>query len=164
MAFNQVPVQGLYGEAHCDADWVLHGWCWNPATPSVRLTAELTIRGVMVRSVLASRFREDLRDRGVGDGYYAFNIIIPQEARPAAAGGGGMHAALSIADANHIFWQINALKLPIPEQMLLDLASHRSAIKAAVEQIAPKPSSPTTNRRHAKLAESVAALRHYAGL
>jgi hypothetical protein len=60
------------GEAQLGADGVLQGWCWNPNRPTERLVLEILINERIVSTFVASRFREDLRDRDIGDGYYGF--------------------------------------------------------------------------------------------
>ncbi len=62
----------LDGEAQLGADGVLQGWCWNPKRPTERLVLEILINERIVSTLVASRFREDLRGRNIGDGYYGF--------------------------------------------------------------------------------------------
>jgi hypothetical protein len=66
---------------------------------------ELLVQGQPVRSVIASRFREDLRERGIGDGYHAFTLILP----PAILTPRRAHAAVRDTTTGKVFWQINAL-------------------------------------------------------
>jgi hypothetical protein len=62
----------LDGEVQLGADGVLQGWCWNPKRPTERLVLEILINERIVSTFVASRFREDLRGRNIGDGYYGF--------------------------------------------------------------------------------------------
>ncbi|WP_297369214.1 hypothetical protein [Acidocella sp.] len=119
----------LFGEAHCDNEGVIHGWCWNPATPTARIRVELLVRGHALRTVIASRFREDLRERGMGDGYHAFSLPLP-----AAVLSGGAPAALRAAESGTIFWQKNALKFQADENLTKAIAQLRQHVaQMAVE-------------------------------
>ncbi len=62
----------LDGDAQLAADGVLQGWCWNPKRPAERLVVEILINERIVSTFVASRFREDLPARNIGDGYYGF--------------------------------------------------------------------------------------------
>src|ERR1700690_3747964 len=62
----------LDGEVQLGADGVLQGWCWNPNRPTERLVLEILIDERIVSTFVASRFREDLGGRNIGDGYYGF--------------------------------------------------------------------------------------------
>src|SRR5476651_579818 len=66
----------LDGEVQLGADGVMQGWCWNPKTPAERLVLEIVIDEKIVSTIVASRFREDLRERNIGDGYYGFIATI----------------------------------------------------------------------------------------
>ena len=58
------------------SDGVLQGWCWNPNRPAERLVVEILINERIVSAFVASRFREDLPGRNIGDGYYGFITTI----------------------------------------------------------------------------------------
>ncbi len=66
----------LDGDAQLAADGVLQGWCWNPKRPTERLVVEILINERIVSTFVASRFREDLPGRNIGDGYYGFITTI----------------------------------------------------------------------------------------
>ncbi|WP_298285536.1 hypothetical protein [Acidocella sp.] len=121
---------GLFGEAHLDLEGVLHGWCWNPSLPRARLTVELIVEGQSSRTVVASRFREDLRERGIGDGYHAFNLPLP----PAVLVD-GKYAALRAAGTKTIFWQINALKLKANPLLASGIATLRQHVAEAADAV-----------------------------
>ncbi len=106
------------GEAHYDEEGGLHGWCWDPGDPTARMMVELTLDGVVIRSVAASRFREDLRERGIGDGYHSFTVILPAAIR---AENGAAHVAARVARTGKVFWQANALKLKIDDNIAAGL-------------------------------------------
>jgi hypothetical protein len=66
----------LDGDGQLGADGVLQGWCWNAKKPADRQIVEILINERIVASIVASRFREDLRQRYIGDGYYGFVATI----------------------------------------------------------------------------------------
>lgn len=64
------------GDAELGADGVLQGWCWNAQEPTERPAVEILIDERVVSTHIASRFREDLRTRKIGDGYYGFMATL----------------------------------------------------------------------------------------
>jgi GT2 family glycosyltransferase len=50
------------------------GWVWDSAQPDVSLDIEILDGDVVVLKIPANEFRPDLRDLGIGTGYYGFNI------------------------------------------------------------------------------------------
>ena len=100
--------QKIQGEAFLDKEGFLHGWCWDPANPTVRLQVEILRDGTRVRRISAARFREDLREGGVGDGYHSFAVMLPGAVRGKNFPG---HASLREVSTGLVFWQINALNL-----------------------------------------------------
>jgi hypothetical protein len=73
-----MPIAIVEGEVQLGADGVLQGWCWNPKRPAERLVLEILIDDNVVSTFVASRFREDLRERGISDGYYGFIATLPK--------------------------------------------------------------------------------------
>jgi len=73
-----MPIAKVDGEVQLAADGVLQGWSWNPKRPAERLVLEILIDDKVVSTFVASRFREDLRERGIGDGYYGFTATLPK--------------------------------------------------------------------------------------
>jgi hypothetical protein len=70
----------IEGELHRNADGALQGWCWSPDRPTERMAIDVLINDHVAASVVAARFRQDLADRGVGDGRHAFSIRLPRSA------------------------------------------------------------------------------------
>src|SRR6266568_885125 len=70
----------IEGELHRNADGTLHGWCWAPDRPTERVVVDLLINDGVVAAIVAARFRQDLADRGAGDGRHAFSIRLPRSA------------------------------------------------------------------------------------
>lgn len=54
------------------------GWAYDPGQPGERVTLALHIDGRPVGTVLADRYRADLKASGVGDGWHSFEIRLPQ--------------------------------------------------------------------------------------
>jgi hypothetical protein len=77
----------ILGEAVLDQDGVLHGWCFSPDEPGRRRTVEILIDEDVAATVIASRFREDLRNGQFGDGYCGFmlSLATPIAQAPQAA-------------------------------------------------------------------------------
>lgn len=126
MAYDIPPRGGANGEAHCDEEGVLHGWCWHPDEPSARQTVELLLNGTVIRTVVASRFREDLRERKIGDGYHGFTVVLPSVNR---ANTGTAHIAARIAGTQTVFWQTNALKFRLDEASEAHMAKMGKALR-----------------------------------
>lgn len=125
-------MSGVVGEAHCDTEGVLHGWCWSAQAPAARLQVELVVCGKPVRSVVASRFREDLRERGVGDGYHGFFLILP----PAVLTPNGVHAAVRDVGTGTVFWQANALTLTADPALTAEIDELRRTVARLAGELA----------------------------
>ncbi len=54
----------------------LEGWAWCPDAPSRRLTIELWSGERTIASAAADRLRDDLEQRGIGDGRYGFGFNL----------------------------------------------------------------------------------------
>ncbi len=62
--------------AWLDSDGVLQGWCWCDLRPTERLVMEIIVDADLISTIVASRFREDLLRRNVGDGYHGFMVTL----------------------------------------------------------------------------------------
>ena len=58
----------------------LFGWVWDRARPTERLLVRITLNGKNLASTTADMPRVDLRRNGIGDGGYAFEIELPDNA------------------------------------------------------------------------------------
>ena len=67
------------GEFHLTSDDGLEGWCWYPDQPEERAAVELLVDGKVVRAARATRFLQNRRDLGTGDGYCGFWFPLPSE-------------------------------------------------------------------------------------
>ena len=54
------------------------GWAWDRTQPEVRCTVELLLDGKPFQTVIAREFRADLLAAGVGDGYHAYHLQLPE--------------------------------------------------------------------------------------
>lgn len=76
-------VIGLQGHIDAIESGRVYGWAWNPEQSAQRIGVDIYLRGDLIGSVLADRFRQDLVDVKVGDGSHAFVFDLPVDAREA---------------------------------------------------------------------------------
>jgi len=88
--------------ASLDADGVLHGWCWCNRRPYERLVVQVVLNDRITSTIMASRFREDLLGRRVGDGYHGFVVALTNEL---AKFGGGCLLSVLERSSGQIFWR-----------------------------------------------------------
>ena len=55
----------------------IHGWAWDSALPNTPINVEIYSDGVLVATVPAGGFRQDLLNAGIGNGNHAFQIAPP---------------------------------------------------------------------------------------
>ena len=65
---------GFLDEVDCNT---IGGWAWNQASPAMTLFIDLYEGEALIDTVAADRFRPDLLQNGIGDGYHAFLLPIP---------------------------------------------------------------------------------------
>lgn len=101
----------VLGEASLDENGVLHGWCWSQDDPAGRRAVEILIDEEIIATVIASRFREDLRQGTFGDGYHGFTLGLTQQIGQAAKG-----AMLRTRDlgSGRCFWQTRLSPFEVP--------------------------------------------------
>lgn len=58
---------------------IIFGWAYDSQYPDRALDVEVKINGELAGRTVANVFRSDLRDSGIGNGYHAFQIPIPEE-------------------------------------------------------------------------------------
>lgn len=56
-----------------------YGWAFAPAHPQKRLAVDIISNGEVIAHGYAENFREDLRDAGIGDGGFMFNLQLSNE-------------------------------------------------------------------------------------
>ncbi len=61
------------------------GWAWERGKPNEPLTVDILVDTILVGRVKAGDFREDLKERGLGDGRRAFRFAIPPYVRDGQA-------------------------------------------------------------------------------
>ena len=67
------------------ADWSgIKGWIWDPAQPEKRVALELLDGDNLLATVLASEYRADLVEAGIGDGRHGFTIGFSETLLPFA--------------------------------------------------------------------------------
>ncbi len=134
-----IPESEILGEATLDRDGVLHGWCWSPRRPTARLTLEFLVDNVVVATAVASRFREDVRNRNFGDGYHGFNVPLTKQLSGATPP--RMVAAREV-ETGRVFWQNLLGDFAIPAGLHKRVAEAEAGIRAAAwaeALVAPGP-------------------------
>jgi len=62
------------------------GWVWNWSDPRARLHVTLFVKGEVVATIVADRYRPELERQGIGDGRYGFEIplgeVRPERGKP----------------------------------------------------------------------------------
>ena len=90
------------GDAQLGDDGVLQGWCWNVQKPTERPVVEIFLDERIVSTHVASRFREDLRTRKIGDGYYGFMATLTKSLADA---GGRFVISARERTSGRCFWR-----------------------------------------------------------
>ena len=123
------------GDAELGDDGVLQGWCWNVQKPDERQVVEVLIDDRIVSTSVASRFREDLRTRKIGDGYYGFMTTL---SRTLAEAGVRFVVTARERGSGRCFWRhirgAHALPVNFPERM--------DALRERLSGIARSPAFP----------------------
>ncbi len=65
----------------------IFGWAYNVAAPGLRVRVQVISGGSVVAQGLADRFREDLLEAALGDGYYSFHLPLLTIQRLGSKGG-----------------------------------------------------------------------------
>ena len=72
---NLVPVfEGSLDGADCKT---INGWAWDKNQPNNVVNVDIYVDDVKRATIAANQFRQDLLDRGVGNGYHGFTWAIP---------------------------------------------------------------------------------------
>jgi hypothetical protein len=131
-------------------DGRISGWCWYPDAPELAARVAVTVDGAVAGTVLASLFRQDLREAGIGTGAYGFSFALPWQVMSTTG-------VLTIAAHD----EATGMALGTPQTLRLGLmarAEDRLAeierqIRALRHQIEAQEARPATDR-----CESLAAL------
>ena len=115
---NRMSNEIIDGDAELGDDGVLQGWCWNAQKPNERQIVEILIDDRIVSTSVASRFREDLRTRKIGDGYHGFMTTL---SRTLAEAGVRFVVTARERGSGRCFWRhirgAHALPGNFPERM-----------------------------------------------
>jgi len=128
----------ILGEVELDADRVLHGWCWCPERPLERLTVDVLIDNDVVTSLVASRFREDVRHRKFGDGYHGFNVALTRHIQMVS--GNALIAARERV-SGEVFWHLIYGEFVMPDEYDDRMAKLREQIGGLARQAGLRPRS-----------------------
>jgi hypothetical protein len=63
----------------------IKGWAWNKNYPDQALTVEIMEGNTVITTVLANKYREDIKTKGFGTGIYGFEISLPASLKDGAA-------------------------------------------------------------------------------
>ncbi|MCF0075108.1 T9SS C-terminal target domain-containing protein, partial [Dyadobacter sp. CY261] len=72
---------GIRGNVTLSSCNEIAGWIWDKNNPSTRQLVELIEGNNVLLAKLADTFRQELKDQGVGDGYYGFSFPLPYNLR-----------------------------------------------------------------------------------
>ncbi len=73
-----VPGADAHGSLDAPANGQVNGWACDPDRPGVRLLVEISIDGQPFQNVVAGEYRSDLLQAGIGDGFQAFSVTLPE--------------------------------------------------------------------------------------
>lgn len=132
MAPTSIPA---LGEAQVDPDGVISGWCYCPARPGERVSVEILINDSLATTVVASRFLEDLRSRGIGDGYYGFSVTLTRQLNRMGSTG---IVRVREKESQFCFWHWVRGDFSLPAGFEARLAAVRAGIAAAAARV-PAP-------------------------
>ncbi len=84
-AKRDADVESVFA-SHIDfADWTgIRGWIWDPQRPEKRIVLELADGDAVLATVLASEYRSDLEEAGIGDGRHGFSVPFAETLLPNA--------------------------------------------------------------------------------
>ncbi len=130
------PIPAI-GEVQVDPDGVISGWCFSPARPEARLTVEILINETLATTVVASRFLEELRNRGIGDGYHGFSVTLTRQLN--RMGHTGI-VSLREQESGYTFWHWVRGDFSLPAGFEVRLAAARAQIAGLAARLAtPAP-------------------------
>jgi hypothetical protein len=69
---------GYHGKTDCQ--WVV-GWAWDNGHPDAALNVDIYDGSVLLSTVAADQFRQDLKEAGMGTGKYGFTFRVPASLR-----------------------------------------------------------------------------------
>ena len=65
---------GVHEVANCN---VISGWAWDQNDPNSPINVAIYADNLLIATVLAIQFRQDLVDSGIGNGFHAFSFNVP---------------------------------------------------------------------------------------
>jgi hypothetical protein len=140
----------ILGEVSLDQDGVLHGWCWSPDRPGERRAVDIVIDQQIAVTLIASRFREDLRFRKFGDGYHGFTVTLAKQIANATH-----RSVISAQDhaSGITFWQKRFGEFSIPTEFETRAAALRGTLGALAQTqgLGPDPAQAKSTRFAAAL-------------
>lgn len=68
-------IVGGYHDA-ADCNWI-SGWAWKSSQPNTPISVDIYADGILLATVVADQFRQDLLDAGIGNGAHGFSYPTP---------------------------------------------------------------------------------------
>ncbi|MEO8195990.1 MAG: IPT/TIG domain-containing protein [Thermoanaerobaculia bacterium] len=76
--FTYIAYGGYHDGIDCNTTF---GWAWDSNAPTGRINVNLYDGSTLLGTALANRFRQDLLNAGIGDGFHAFTFSLPPSVR-----------------------------------------------------------------------------------
>ena len=129
--------------------WV-SGWCWSPSEPERRVALAIWVDDEIVGNTVASMFRADLQDAGIGDGGHGFSYALPYEV---LAERGRMRISVRDAGTGELLSEPVDLRLgrmAQTEQRVVALERQVRLLRGQIEEMAQRDQgSPQADQRAA---------------
>ncbi len=129
--------------------WV-SGWCWSPSEPGRRVALAIWVDDEIVGGTVASMFRADLQDAGIGDGGHGFSYALPYEV---LAERGRMRVSVRDAGTGELLSEPVDLRLgrmAQTEQRVVALERQVRLLRGQIEELARRDQgSPQADQRAA---------------
>ena len=127
--------------------WV-SGWCWSPSEPARRVALAIWVDDEIVGSTVASMFRADLQDAGIGDGGHGFSYALPYDV---LAERGQMRVSVRDAGTGELLSPPAELRLgrmAQTEQRVVALERQVRLLRGQIEEMAQRDQgSPSADQR-----------------
>lgn len=127
----QIGALGLLGHIDAIESGRIYGWAWNPEQPDDRVRVAIYHGDVLIDTVTADRFRQDLADQNMHDGRHAFVCDLPASLRDAGPEGlAAYFAGSEVPLSRH-----GALPVPAGQETAEGLAHRLARVEAGLQQL-----------------------------
>jgi GT2 family glycosyltransferase/glycosyltransferase involved in cell wall biosynthesis len=73
------PAPGATGSLDSTRWEAITGWAFDPRHPEARISITVLHQGKVLLQAVADQFRDDLRERGMGDGSHGFRLVLQRQ-------------------------------------------------------------------------------------